>query len=126
MAADRFVGGTSGGSHVAAAFDVPALVIAWRSILDHLRFPVSGQGVVAAFLYPQQWFIAAEDVSAEHFREGQLRDLLRQMSACGRECRPSGVGNHRRSPCGFTPAVPRGAIRERARFRLLPGPAPAS
>ena len=61
--ADRFVGGTSGGSHVAAAFDVPSLVIAWRSILDPLRFPVSGLGVVAAFLYPQHWFIAAEDLA---------------------------------------------------------------
>ena len=117
-AADRFVGGTSGGSHVAAAFDVPALVIAWRSILDHLHFPVSGQGVVAAFLYPQQWFIAAEDVSAQHFRAGQLRDLLRQMLICGREGRPTGIGNHRRSPCGFAPAVPRRLIREAGRFRF--------
>jgi hypothetical protein len=122
-AADCFIGGTSGGSHVAAAFDVPALVIAWRRLLDHLRFPVSGQGVVAAFLYPQQWFIAAEDVMAEHFREARLRDLLRQMSICGREGRPTGIGNHRRSPCGFAPAVPRRAIREGMRFRLMPVPA---
>jgi hypothetical protein len=121
-AADRFVGGTSGGSHVAAAFDVPSLIVAWRHLLDHLRFPVAGQGVVAAFLYPQQWFIAAEDVTAEHFREAQLRDLLRQTAICGRKGRPSGIGNHPRSPCGFAPAVPRRAVHQGVRFGLMPGP----
>ena len=35
-AADCFVGGTSGGSHVAAAFGVPSVIVAWRSLLDHL------------------------------------------------------------------------------------------
>ena len=110
--ADRFVGGTSGGSHVAAAFDVPSLVIAWRSLLDHLRFPVSGLGVVAAFLYPQHWFAAAEDLTPGHFREARLRDLLLDMSRHGRKGRPTAIGNHRHSPCGFRPVVPRRVIRE--------------
>jgi len=78
-------------------------------------------GVVAAFLYPQQWFVAAEDVASGHFRERQLRDLLRQMSVHGREGRPNGIGNHRRSPCGFTPVVPRRAVRVGGRFMALPG-----
>ena len=119
--ADRFVGGTSGGSHVAAAFDVPSLVIAWRPLLDHLRFPVSGLGVVAAFLYPQHWFAAAEDLTADHFREARLRDLLRDMTRHGRSGRPTDIGNHQHSPCGFTPAVLRRAVREGGRFRVLPG-----
>src|SRR5262249_46714671 len=64
---DRFVGGTSGGSHVAAAFDVPTLIVAWRMLLEQLPFPISGAGIPAAFLYPQHWFIAAEEVSQENF-----------------------------------------------------------
>ena len=95
-------------------------MIAWRSILDPLRFPVFGLGVVAAFLYPQHGFIAPEDVMAGHFREGQLRDLLRHMSVCGREGRPTGIGNHHPSPRGFMPAAPRRAVCVGGRFMALP------
>jgi len=111
----------SGGSHAAAAFDVPSLVIAWRPLLDRLRFPVSGLGVVAAFLYPQHWFAAADDLTADHFREARLRDPLRDMSRHGRSGRPTDIANHRHSPCGFTPAVLRRGVREGGRFRALPG-----
>ena len=68
---------------MAAAFDVPSLVVAWRPLLDFLRFPVSGLGVVAAFHYPQHWFMAAEDLLAGHFREARLRDLLRDPGVGG-------------------------------------------
>jgi hypothetical protein len=119
-AADCFVGGTSGGSHVAAAFGVPSLIVAWRSLLDHLRFPVSGLGVVAAFCYPQHWFIAAEDLGRACFREESLLTRLREMSRCGRAGRPTHFGNYPSRPCGFIPAVPRPVTKVGSRLMRLP------
>jgi hypothetical protein len=110
-AADSFVGTTSGGSHVAAAFDVPGLIVAARSLLVDLQFPVSGLGVVAAFLYPQHWFIAAEEVTPERFAERHVRQLLRDMEGRGRAGRQTAIGNHARNPCGFRPAKPHRAIK---------------
>ena len=63
-AADLFCGGTSGGSHVAAAFDKPAIIIAWRSFTKRIRFPDPGPDVSShSFLYPQHYFICAEDIA---------------------------------------------------------------
>jgi len=118
--ADCFVGATTGGSHVAAAFDVPSVVVAWRSLLDHLQFPVSGLGFDATFLYPQQWFTAAEDLSSACFRETRLRDLLDDMARHGRKGRPTCIGNYPSRPCGFIPARPRRAVMVRNRFVLIP------
>ncbi len=120
--ADCFVGGTSGGSHVAAAFDVPALVVCWRSLLDHVRFPVSGLGPQAAFLYPQQWFIASEDLTFGHFRRRVLHDLLTDLALRGRSGRPTNLGSHPTHPCGFAAAPSRYTLMTDARrFVRVPG-----
>jgi hypothetical protein len=118
--ADAFIGATSGGTHVAAAFDVPSLVVSWRSLLDPLRFPVSGLGMPTAFLYPQHWHVAAEDLSAGSFREPQLRGLLEEMMRHGRSGRPRNAGHRRAGPCGFAPAAPRRILRCGNRFLRLP------
>lgn len=61
--ADYFCGGSSGGSHVAAAFGLPSLVVVWRDILKTLRFPTASTGFAPEiFLYPQHCFIAAEEL----------------------------------------------------------------
>lgn len=61
--ADYFCGATSGGSHVAAAFGLPSLIVVWRALLHEWRFPRSRLKVKKMFLYPQHDFIAAEDLS---------------------------------------------------------------
>lgn len=119
-AADFFVGATSGGSHVAAAFGVPALVVSWRALLDPLRFPVSGLGIPAAFLYPQQWHLAAEDLATGRFRVRQLEQVLADMQARGRAGRDGCFANHPASPCGFTPWKVRPVVRVRNRFVRVP------
>ncbi len=37
--ADLFCGGTSGGSHIAAAFDLPAIIVTWRALLKGKLLP---------------------------------------------------------------------------------------
>lgn len=117
---DYFIGGTSGGSHIAAAFGVPSLIVAWRSLTDDLRFPVSGQGIVAAFCYPQHWFVAAEDLTGDGFQENALVGLASEMVRHGRAGRPIGFGNFPSRPCGFIPTVARPATRVGNRFMRLP------
>jgi hypothetical protein len=103
---DNFVGGTSAGSHIAAAFDVPAMIVIWKSLEQGLAFPISGQGFKASFLYPQHWFIAAEDVSHLHFDQVRLERTLDNLMRHGKQGRPTSIGNHPRWPCGFTPRPP--------------------
>jgi hypothetical protein len=103
---DCFFGGTSGGSHLAAAFDIPAVVVIWRSLLRELRFPVSGLGITAAFLYPQHWFVAAEDLSGGASDEMPLAQVLNDVRSCGRRGRVTSIGQHPRNPCGFIPRAP--------------------
>lgn len=104
--ADCFFGGTSGGSHLAAAFEVPAVVVIWRALQRELRFPVSGLGITAAFLYPRQWFVAAEDLALGACDSTLLNRLLDEVHAFGRSGRPTSIGLHPRNPCGFMPVVP--------------------
>ena len=61
--ADYFCGGSSGGSHLAAAFNIPSLIVIWQSVLKKMRFPVASIGFAPEiFLYPQHCFVAAEDL----------------------------------------------------------------
>jgi hypothetical protein len=119
-AADLFVGATSGGSHVAAAFDVPSLIVAWRSLLDPLRFPTSGPNLVAAFLYPQHWFIASEDVAANRFNEPMLRSVLTDLHRHGRFGRPFPAGLYPAGPAGFVPKVIQFPATVKGRLMRLP------
>jgi hypothetical protein len=122
--ADAFVGATSGGSHVAAAFDVPAMVMGWQSLLDPLRFPVTGLSLVHAFLYPQQWHMAAEEMTIASFREQCVERRIEEMLARGRRGRETDIGNHRLAPCGFVPASPRKLVKCGNRFIRVPAPRP--
>ena len=85
---DCFMGGTSGGSHIAAAFDVPAIIVAWRDIIAKARFPISGLGIPAAFLYPQQWLLAWEDLWKGEFKQTALESVLSEIDALGGKCKP--------------------------------------
>lgn len=104
--ADCFFGGSSGGSHLAAAFNVPAIIVIWRSLLRELRFPVSGLGITAAFLYPQHWFIAAEELIDGAFQTMLLERVLDEVHTFGRVGRPTSVGTHPRNPSGILPRAP--------------------
>lgn len=61
--AHYYCGGTSGGAHIAAAFNMPSLIMIWRSlIVENLWFPCHGRKWnTLNFLYPQHHFILAED-----------------------------------------------------------------
>jgi hypothetical protein len=121
--ADYFVGATSGGSHVAAAFDVPALVVSWREMLESLRFPVSGLGLPLgrdSFLYPQQWHVAAEDWASAELRNHRLPQILAEMQARGRAGRETAAVGNSAAPCGFIPWRPRPVLRMRQRFVRMP------
>jgi hypothetical protein len=51
---DAFCGPLSGGSHAAAAFERPALIVIWPQLMLRVRFPVKTHGLVAeTFIYPQ-------------------------------------------------------------------------
>jgi hypothetical protein len=104
--ADCFFGGTTAGSHLAAAFDVPSIIVIWRSLNEQLVFPTSGHGFKASFLYPQHWFISAEDICASQFTGKLLGALLDDIALHGRHGRPGAIGNHPRRPSGFAPKAP--------------------
>lgn len=60
--AHYYCGGTSGGAHIAAAFDVRSAIMIWRFVRENLQFPSYGHNLnVINFLYPQHHFICAED-----------------------------------------------------------------
>lgn len=122
--ADLFVGGTSGGSHVAAAFDVPAIIVVWRELHREARFPVAAGGEAgelrfkASFLYPHHALLCAEDLERGTFREDTIRSAIenaarRQQSANAGE----GAG-----PCAILPRPPSRITRTAAgRLALMPG-----
>lgn len=62
--ADLFCGGTSGGSHLAAAFDLPSLIITWRDLMKGFSFPDQVPTIEkTTFLYPQHHFLCRESIS---------------------------------------------------------------
>jgi hypothetical protein len=90
--ADAFCGGTSGGAHAAAAFDVPSLLVTWRDLERSLSFPVSSARVGPAwFVYPQHRTLAAEVLEVDQVDLGLLGervDALAEQSAARRAGRP--------------------------------------
>jgi hypothetical protein len=75
--ADSFCGGNSGGSHVAAAFGLPSLIVVWRALLTDLRFPVRSETFSpTVFLYPQHDFIAADELQAGRMNPAALIDRI--------------------------------------------------
>lgn len=80
--ADLFCGGTSGGSHLAAAFDLPSLIITWRDLMKGFTFPDQVPTIEkTTFLYPQHHFLCRESIS---FRtkaqfDRVLRSVLREV-----------------------------------------------
>jgi len=93
--ADFFFGGTSGGSHVAAAFGLPAAIVVWRALLRQIHFPARRRHFKAAFLYPQHSFVPAEDLATQAFRPDLFDRFL--MNAF----------DLRQSVRGLTPILPR-------------------
>ena len=118
--ADAFVGATSGGTHVAAAFSVPSPVVGWRSMLDVVRFPICGFALQHAFLYPQQWHMPAEELTPDSFRAAKLEGMLDEIRQRGRAGRATPIGNHPNSPCGFRPAIAYRVIKCGNRFARVP------
>lgn len=82
--ADLFVGGSSGGMHVAAALRVPALAVIWRSLEAEARFPVAIPWSDASFLYPMHAHISCEDLLPGSFDEGLLLRRIMEAEARGR------------------------------------------
>lgn len=122
--ADRFVGITSGGTHIAAAFGVPTLVIIWNDLQRKVRFPIVGPVTVsdldwkAAFLYPHHWFIAAEDVSGGADSSAKLEAVLDDMDHYGRRGRPTSILSSIHNPCGFVLKAPTRVLALGAQKRL--------
>ncbi len=93
--ADCFCGGNSGGSHVAAAFGLPSLIVVWRALLTDLRFPARSRTFSpTVFLYPQHDFIAADTVQCDRLDRAALigriaavrrRPLRRDLPSAGAE-----------------------------------------
>lgn len=104
--AECFFGGTSGGSHLAAAFDVPAVIVLWRTLESNLCFPASGPNFKAMFLYPQHWFICSESLRTVRFDNEMLEHTLDQAMDHGKFGRPLSICNHPLNPCGFLPRSP--------------------
>jgi len=60
---DCFCGGMSGGTHVAAAFDLPSLILVPDRLKRRLVFPISSTGYCPEmFLYPQHHYASLEDI----------------------------------------------------------------
>jgi hypothetical protein len=76
--ADLYVGPPSGGSHAAAAFEVPSLIILWQQVIQSLAFPVpAGTRGVHVFLYPQHRFLAAESLRhMDHAAVARFQSLV--------------------------------------------------
>lgn len=78
--ADYFCGGTSGGSHAAAAFDLPALIVVWRDLLRRLRFPCRDPHLSPGiFIYPQHRHIEAERVCLPHADHGEIERAIGEV-----------------------------------------------
>lgn len=87
--ADHFCGGSSGGSHVAAAFGLPSLIVIWPEIFQTLRFPQRSRGFSEdMFLYPQHGFINMADVRSGRVNRAVLAkhiSSVRSRKAAGRD-----------------------------------------
>jgi hypothetical protein len=109
---DFFIGGTSSGSHLAAAFDVPAIIMVWKSLLQKMRFPIVGPVTVsdldwkAAYLYPHHWFIATDELACANISVRTLRRIIVDGLRHGRAGRPIPIANNARNPHGFAPKPP--------------------
>jgi hypothetical protein len=120
--ADLFVGGTSGGSHLAAAFDVPSVIIVWRDLHREIEFPVSGQSFKSWFLYPQHSFVCAEDIAVGSFNKTLLSDKVRDILETGKSGIPVETAEHSRRLFAVAPEVPRRIVRTSSRrFVRIPG-----
>jgi hypothetical protein len=110
--ADLFVGGTSGGSHAAAAFGVPAVVVIWEALREKLRFPIVGPVTAsdldwkAAYLYPHHWFVTSEEINSPAACEPAVERLLAEVRRHGASGRPLSLVNNARHPYGFVPRPP--------------------
>jgi hypothetical protein len=89
--ADFFCGGTSGGAHVAAAFDRPALIVAWSSLIKRMCFPSRARGYSTEnFLFPQHQFIAGDSLQKNRADKVLLAEFIEMVLA--------GTANARRMP----------------------------
>jgi ADP-heptose:LPS heptosyltransferase len=65
--ADVFCGGPSSGSHAAAAFDLPSMIVLYQKLKDKGQFPNPGHWIAPeAFLYPQHEIVAGESFAVGH------------------------------------------------------------
>jgi len=78
---DCYCGTLSGGSHVAAAFRVPSLVVIWNRLRGRLEFPTSSLCGPDIFLYPQHHHITPEELAAS---DHSLAAFIRSVVARGR------------------------------------------
>jgi hypothetical protein len=75
--ADYYCGGPSGGSHVAAAFGLPSLVVIGQRLALAMGRPACEHGLsVVKFVYPQHRFIVADRIEKNHTDEGYLRAAI--------------------------------------------------
>jgi hypothetical protein len=104
--ADCFCGGMSGGSHAAAAFDLPSLIVIWRGLAAEMKFPISAQGMSPlVFLYPQHHFVVAEDLTSGTFDHAGINAVVDELAARASV-----------RPPGLPPAAPAATIPFRPRF----------
>ncbi len=88
--ADAFCGGTSGGSHAAAAFGIPAVIVAWRELLEGLRFPCcKREPGPATFLYPEHQFLLNSTVRMGQFRESAVATAVADLHDAVESGRPN-------------------------------------
>ena len=79
---DYFCGGTSGGAHLAAAFDKPALIVVWEELSKTMRFPFTGYGCATnSFLYPQHNFIVGQKLTGNNLDMSLLEHLVKRTIA---------------------------------------------
>jgi len=114
--ADYFCGGTSGGSHAAAAFGLPSLIVVWRALLRRLRFPCRDPHLAPGiFIYPQHRHIEGDRICLPHADQGEIKRAVKQVVAGY-----SGNVISRYSPADRTMMVrnARGALRRLPRSRV--------
>lgn len=74
---DAFCGVTSGGAHVAAAFDVPAMILVWDDLANQIQFPSTKPGFhTCNFLYPQHNFLAVGNVTRDRVERQALDEII--------------------------------------------------
>lgn len=118
--ADAFCGGSSGGAHVAAAFDIPSLIVTARASLNRFQTPYCGSNTMMAFLYPQHWLVATEDIGPGRFIESLLEQKLSALMAHGKPGRPLALENCHVNPCGFSPTAGARILMSGSRLRRFP------